>query len=448
MAAVISNPVASAPPPESGLAKAARRAVSMGPVPGTTAIFAEDPITLVSGQGVHVVDDQGRRYVDCSAQNLCISLGFAHPVTLAMAGEQMARMQHCTSLFLNEQPLRYAEELLQRLPSGTDWVVHLANSGAEAIDLAFMMARAHTGHHEIVSLRNAYHGLHFGVSGSTAFQYNRWPGAAMQGIVQAMHPDQYRGSFGPDAGVTPYLEELRRTLFSATCGRIAGIIIEPIQGSGGVVPMPAGYMAQAFQIAHEAGGLCISDEVQTGFGRLGSHYWGFEAHGATPDIIVLGKGMGNGFPVSGVVCRREIAESFAKVRYFNTYAGNPVALAAARSVLRAVDEEGLQDNAAKVGAQLLDGLRALQRRHRLIGDVRGAGLMLGIDLVADRATRAPALEAATRIQQRLRLSGYLLVRGSPTRSTLRINPPLSLGHDHANGLLQALDDALAHEPPG
>ena len=408
----------------------------------TFPIYPGDPMVLTKAQGRHVWDDTGRRYIDCTAQNVCISLGFGHPVTLDLVQTQMQRMQHCTTLFYNEEPAAYAEELVARMPAGVDWVVHLVNSGAEAIDLAFAMARAHTGHFELVALRNAYHGLHFGASGSAAFASCRPVTAAMQGFVHAMHPDQYKGAFGPDAGTEPYLKELERTIFASTCGRIAGLIVEPIQGFGGVVPMPEGYLREAFWIARAAGGVAICDEVQTGFGRMGTHYWGFEAHDAMPDIVVIGKGMGNGFPVAGVICRREIAESFAQVRFFNTFGGNPVAAAAARSVLRVIDDEDLMGNAYRRGEQLKHGLAKLQARHALIGDVRGTGLILGIELVSDRKQRLPAAEAADRVQRRLREMGVIMVKGSATRNVFRINPPLSITESECDEVLQAFDEAL------
>jgi alanine-glyoxylate transaminase/(R)-3-amino-2-methylpropionate-pyruvate transaminase len=423
----------------------ARRTRYLSPSLRTFPMYPDDPLVLVRGQGQYVFDETGRRYLDGTAQNVCISLGFAHPVTLARAGEQMARMQHCTTLFFHDEPARYAQELVARMPAGHDWVVHLVNSGAEAIDLAYAMARAHTGHFEMVSLRNAYHGLHFGASGSAAFAPCRTPGAAMQGFVHVMHPDQHKGAFGPGAGIAPYLDELERTIFSSTCGRIAGMIVEPIQGFGGVVPMPSGYLRRAFEITRAAGGLCISDEVQTGFGRMGSHFWGFDAHEATPDLVVIGKGMGNGFPIAGVIARRDIAESFAQVRFFNTFGGNPVSVAAARSVLEVIDAERLQANAQARGEQLLAGLATLQARHALIGDVRGCGLILGIELVEDRGTRRPAAAAGDRIQKRLRAAGFINVKGSATRNTFRINPPLCVTAGDCDAWLDAFDRALAAE---
>ena len=435
----------SAPPAVDRAELIARRERFLSPSLKTFPLFADDPLVLVRGEGQYVFDETGRRYLDGTAQNVCISLGFGHPVTMRMAWTAMDAMQHCTSLFFHDAPARYAEELVARMPEGGDWVVHLVNSGAEAIDLAYAMARMHTGHFEMVSLRNAYHGLHFGASGSAAFSPCRMPTAAMQGFVHAMHPDQYKGAFGPDAGIEPYLAELERTIFSSTSGRIAGMIVEPIQGFGGVVPMPPGYIPRAFEIVRAAGGLCIVDEVQTGFGRMGSHYWGFEAHGATPDIVVLGKGMGNGFPIAGVIARREVAESFTKVRFFNTFGGNPVAVAAARSVLQVIDDEDLQENAHVRGDQLLAGLRTLQARHPLIGDVRGTGLILGIEMVKDRGTREPAVEVGDRIQKRMRAAGFINVKGSATRNCFRINPPMCITARDCDEWLDAFDGALAAE---
>jgi len=418
-----------------------RRDRAMSPSVKTFPIFPKNPMVLTRGEGQYVFDDAGKRYLDGTAQNLCISLGFAHPLTLAMTTEQLHAMQHCTTLFYHETPMLYAEELAAQMPPGSgDWVVHLVNSGAEAIDLAFTMARVHTRNFEILTLRNGYHGLQMGALGSTAFATCRPPIPPPAGFVSVHHPDQYKGVFGP--GITPYLAEIDRTIAAATSGAIAGMIFEPIQGFGGVVPMPTGYLAGAAEITRRAGGLVIMDEVQTGFGRMGSHYWGFEAHGVTPDIVVLGKGMGNGLPISGVIVRRAIAETFAQTRFFNTFGANPVAVAAARSVIKAIAAEGLQANAAARGAQLEAGLRALQQRHDLIGDIRGTGLIMGFELVKDHATKAPATEAGERVQEALREAGYITVRGTPGRNVFRVNPPLCITAADIDGLLGALDTAL------
>lgn len=419
-----------------------RRARTLSPSLATFPIFPSDPITLERGEGQFVFDSDGRRFLDGTAQNLCISTGYAHPRTLKAVDEQMRRMAHCTTLFINEIPIRYAEALVSKMPAGSgDWVVHLVNSGAEAIDLAFLMARAHTRNFEIITLRNGYHGLHFSAAAATSFAPCRLPIPAAPGFVNVHHPDQYKGVFGP--GVQPYIDELERTLFASTCGRVAGMIVEPIQGFGGVVPMPPGYMKQAFEIVRKAGGLAIVDEVQTGFGRMGTHYWGFEAHDAVPDLVVLGKGMGNGLPIAGVIARREIAQSFAQTRFFNTYGSNPVCCAAALSVIEAIEEEGLQQRANAVGARLKSGLAALQQKHPLIGDVRGDGLILGFELVRDRQSKTPAVTEGEALQKKLRERGFINVRGSPGRNVFRMNPPMCIAEEDAEAWIGAIDASLS-----
>lgn len=425
---------------ESSDAVIERRARYLSPSVDTLQIYHGEPFVVSHGEGQYLYDDAGKRYLDCTAQNVCISLGFGHALTVAMVSEQVRRMAHCTTLFHHDLPGRYAEELLATMPAG-DWVLHLVNSGSEAIDLAYAMARCYTGHYELLSLRNAYHGVHFSATATTAFDLMRpaVPGAG--GFVQVIHPDQFRGAFGP--GVAPYVAEISRTIESATCGRVAGIIIEPIQGFGGVVPMPQGYMQAAYEVVRAAGGLAIVDEVQTGFGRLGSHYWGFQAHDVTPDIVVLGKGMGNGLPIAGVIARRDVAESFAQVKFFNTFGSNPVAVAAARSVVLGLRQEQRQAHALRCGEHFRARLAALQDRHEAIGDVRGTGLFFGVDIVKDREGREPDRERAQRVQRRLRDVGFIMVAGSRGRNVLRFNPPFCITLEDVDRLADALDRALA-----
>jgi alanine-glyoxylate transaminase/(R)-3-amino-2-methylpropionate-pyruvate transaminase len=408
-------------------------------------LFHDDPYVLTRGERQYVWDANGTRYLDGTAQNMCVSLGFGHPLTVQLVSEQVRTMAHCTTLFHHDLAGRYAEELIATMPAG-DWVVHLVSSGSEAIDLAYSMARMHTGAFEILYLRNAYHGLHFSSSATTAFSIVR-PPAVAPGFVQVPHPDQYKGSFGPEAGVEPYLAELERVLWSNTSGRVAGMIIEPIQGFGGVVPMPAGYMQAAFDRIRGAGGVTIVDEVQTGFGRLGSHFWGFQSHGVTPDIVVIGKGMGNGLPIAGVIARREVAESFARLLFFNTYSGNPVSVAGALSVVRSIPAEGLQARAAELGAHALERLRCLRSKHPAIGDVRGEGLLLGVEFSRDRVDREPDAPTAEHVQHALRAAGVIVVRGSGTRNVLRFNPPLCASREDVDLFVDTIDRALETPPP-
>lgn len=417
-----------------------RRERYLSPSVDSIQIYHGDPFVVTRGEGQYLFDYAGRRYIDCTAQNVCISLGFGHPLTVKAVAEQVRTMAHCTTLFHNDLPGQYAEELVAKMPPG-DWVVHLVNSGSEAIDLAYTMARVYTGHYELLSLRNAYHGAHFTAVATTAFNLLRPPFPPAGGFVQVIHPDQYRGALGP--GVDPYVAEIERTIYSATCGRIAGMIIEPIQGFGGVVPMPDGYMRRAFDVVRQAGGVAIVDEVQTGWGRLGSHYWGFEAHGVTPDIVVLGKGMGNGLPIAGVVARRDIAEAFARIRFFNTYGSNPVAVAAARTVIKGLDEEGRQAHAQRCGERALAAFHRLQLKHSLIGDVRGTGLFIGVDLVKDRTTREPATQESQRANRLLRDSGVVMVAGSGGRNVFRFNPSLCVTFEDIDHVVESFDRALS-----
>jgi alanine-glyoxylate transaminase/(R)-3-amino-2-methylpropionate-pyruvate transaminase len=258
------------------------------------------------------------------------------------------------------------------------------------------------------------------------------------GILHVHNPDQYRGVHG--ATVEPYLREIDITIDSSTPGQIAGFIAEPIQGFGGVIPLPLGYLKGAFERVRAAGGVCIVDEVQTGFARTGSHYWGFEAHEVMPDIIVMAKGIGNGYPLAAVVARREVAEAMAQKKFFNTYGANPVACAAGRAVLRVIDDDGLMENARAMGALLKEQLAKVKKRHSIIGDYRGRGLMVGVECVQDRTTKAPAPDEAARIAEAAKDRGLILGRGGVHHNILRINPPICVNADDVRFVAETLDE--------
>jgi len=421
-------------------AVAERRRRFLSPALGTFIAY-ETPVVWRRGSGQYLWDNHGRRYLDCMAQNVCISVGHAHPGVLAAVREQMEQLPHVTTAYHHPQPGHFAEELIARLPEGPDWVVHFVNSGAEAVDLAVLIARTHTRNFEMLALRDAYHGMQFGAMTATGIGQARQLVPPAPGYVQVMAPHPYRGPFG--AAAAPYLEELRRTLQTNTSGAVAGLIAEPIQGYGGIVEMPEGYLRGAAEQVRAAGGLLIVDEVQTGFARTGSHFWGFEAHGVLPDVIVLSKGIGDGFPLAAVVTRREIAEAMAQRMFFNTYGANPTSCAAGRAVLRAIAAEGLQENALTVGAQILEGLRRLQTRHECVGDVRGRGLLIGLEMVKDRDSREPDAEAAVRLQLALLESGVVVGLCGREHNVVKINPPLCVSGADARFLLDGLDAALA-----
>jgi alanine-glyoxylate transaminase/(R)-3-amino-2-methylpropionate-pyruvate transaminase len=336
--------------------------------------------------------------------------------------KQVDELVHCTTMYYQPVPAHLAEELVGRMPPGEDWVVHFVNSGAEAADLALLMARLYTGNFEIIALRNCFHGLHFASMSLTGIAACRHALPPSPGILHVHNPDQYRGMHG--ATVAPYVAEIEVLINSSTSGSIAGFIAEPIQGYGGVIPLPMGYLEGAFERVRSAGGVCIVDEVQTGFARTGSDFWGFSAHGVTPDIVIMAKGIGNGYPLAAVVAKREIAEAMAKKKFFNTYGANPVACAAGRGVLRAIEEDGLMANAERMGGLLAGELQRLKDAHEVVGDFRGKGLIMGVEIVKDRAARTPAPELAARITETAKENGVIFGRGGTLGNVLRINPPL------------------------
>ncbi|HZV93777.1 MAG TPA: aspartate aminotransferase family protein [Caldimonas sp.] len=418
---------------------AERRRAFLSPVLDTFVAYESLPVWR-RGEGAYLWDASGRRHLDAMAQNVCISVGYRHPGVDAAVRSQLDEIQHVTTAYAHPQPGHLAEELVARLPAGHDWVVHFVNSGAEAIDLAVLAARVHTGHFEVLTLRDAYHGMHFTAMAATGIGHAHQPVPPAPGFVSVIAPHSYHGPFGGDAA--PYLDELSRTIAAATSGDVAAMIVEPIQGYGGIVEMPQGYLAGAAQRAREAGGLFIVDEVQTGFGRTGSHFWGFEAHGVVPDAIVMSKGIGNGFPIAAMVTRREIAESMTRRMFFNTYGANPVSCAAARAVLRAIDDEALRANADRCGKAFERAFAALGERHASIGDVRGRGLLRGVELVGDRRARTPDAAAAARAQSLLREEGVIVGLCGAGHNVLKINPPLCVTEDDIANLAAACDAAL------
>lgn len=399
-----------------------------------------EPMVFKRGSMQYLWDLEDKKYIDLLGMNVCISVGHAHPQVVAAATEQAQMLTHCTTMFYHPTPAHLAEELAACMPAGVEWVVHFTNSGAEAIDLAMTMARTHTGHTDLLSLRTGYHGPTAAAQSITGIASWRHPG--MPGHVAFVaEPNQYRGIFG--VGTDPYLDEIDRTIATATCGRVAGIVVESVQGYGGIIEMPPGYMSGAAERVRAAGGLYIADEVQSGFGRTGDHMWGFEADGVIPDIVVMAKGIGNGFPLGAVVARKSVAAPMAEKFLFHTYGANPTSCAAARAVLKVLKQQNLQANAKKVGAELLQRLHHLKRKYTLIGDVRGRGLMLAIEFVKDRKTREPDIAAAAAVFEKCREHGLILSKSGPYQSCLRMVPPLCLSMEDIDAVADGLDQALS-----
>ncbi len=398
-----------------------------------------DPIVFRRGQGQYLWDTDGRKYTDLLGMNVCISVGHSHPRVVAAATAQAQELTHCTTMFYHPTPAHLAEELAATMPQGHDWVVHLTNSGSEAIDLAMTMARTYTGNLDLLALRTGYHGPTAAAQSITGISGWRHPG--MPGNVAFVpEPNQYRGIFG--ASTQPYLDEIDRTIATATSGKVAGIFVESVQGYGGIIEMPPGYMSGAAARVRAAGGLYIADEVQSGFGRTGENFWGFEADGVVPDIIVMAKGLGNGFPIGAVVAKKHIAEPMAEKFMFHTYGANPTSAAAARAVLAVMRDEGLQDNARIVGAKLLERLHDLKDKHKAIGDVRGNGLMLAMEFVKDRESKTPDKDMTTEVFEACRTQGIILSKSGPFQQCLRMVPPLCLSQEDVDQVSTGLDHAL------
>ncbi|XP_057975097.1 alanine--glyoxylate aminotransferase 2 homolog 3, mitochondrial-like [Malania oleifera] len=398
-----------------------------------------NPINLVDGKMQYVFDENGRRYLDAFGGIATVSCGHSHPKVVEAIVDQAMHLQHTTVLYLNHNITDFAEALASKFP-GDLKVVFFTNSGTEANEVAMMIARMYTGCHDIISLRNGYHGTALGTMGLTA-QSTYKLNVPQVGVHHAMNPDQYRGIFGSDG--VKYAKDVQDIIDYGTCGRVAGFIGEAIQGLGGALELAPGYLSTVYNIIRKVGGLCIADEVQCGFGRTGSHFWGFEAHGVLPDIVTLAKGIANGLPLGAVITTPEIAKAFSHQFIFNTFGGNLVCAAAGLAVLRVIEEEKLQDNAHVVGSYLKERLTSLKEKQRIIGDVRGRGLMLGVELVTDRELKTPARTETLQIVELMKDKGVLVGKGGFHQNVIRITPPLCFTKEDADFLVGVMDYSMS-----
>jgi alanine-glyoxylate transaminase/(R)-3-amino-2-methylpropionate-pyruvate transaminase len=308
-----------------------------------------------------------------------------------------------------------------------------------------MMARAYTGNYDFIALRNSYHGGNASGMGMTAHSTWKFNIPHSFGFHHAILPDSYRGPYGrndPEAA-TKYAADVKQLIDFASPGKVAGFIAESIQGVGGVVVFPDGYLKAVYEHVRDAGGVCIADEVQTGFGRTGTHFWGFETQGVIPDIVTMAKGIGNGCPLAAVVTTPQIAGVLSQRIHFNTFGGNPIVSAIGKAVLEVIERENLQANSLKLGNHILAGLEKLKAKHSLIGDVRGKGLMLGLELVKDRATKEPAKAECAQVLENCRALGLLLGKGGLHGNTIRFAPPMCITQADADFMLAVFDEAFA-----
>ncbi len=402
-------------------------------------ISYNSPLHIVCGSRQYLYDADGRRYLDCV--NNVAHVGHSHPRVVRAAADQM-ELLNTNTRYLHELMVEYAERLTATLPDPLR-VVYLVCSGSEANELALRLARAHTGREDVIVEDAAYHGNTTALIEISPYKFDGPGGRGRAPYVHKVSmPDVYRGTYrGPDAG-SRYAHHVAEAAWLSR--GLAAFFCESAISCGGQIVLPPGYLREAYAAVREAGGVCVADEVQTGFGRAGEHFWAFESQGVVPDIVTLGKPIGNGHPVGAVVTTREIAKSFANgMEYFNTFGGNPVSCAVGLAVLDVIRDEELQENAREVGAYFVESLRMLGDRHLMIGDVRGLGLFVGVELVRDRQTLEPADSEASAIIERMKTRGVLLSTDGPFHNVLKIKPPIVFSKADADVVVSELDAVLS-----
>jgi 4-aminobutyrate aminotransferase-like enzyme len=409
----------------------------------TLSVSYREPLKIVRGEGVWLYDQHGEAYLDM-VNNVC-HVGHCHPRVVVAGQAQMAQLNTNTR-YLHDNLVEYALRLTSTLPSPLS-VVFLTNSGTEANDLALRLARAHTKAQGVLVLDHAYHGHSPSMIELSPYKFNGKGGSGPSEHVRVLPmPDTYRGLYRdyPGAGrsygahAASAIESLKQA------GTSTGVFYgESLLGCGGQIVPPPGYLAEVYAAVRGAGGLCLADEVQVGFGRAGEFTWAFQNQGVVPDIVTLGKPIGNGHPIGAVVTTPEIAASFVTgMEYFNTFAGNPVSCAIALAVLEVIEEEELQANALRVGQFLMAGLRDLQQRHEGIGDVRGLGLFIGAEFVSDRDGRTPDPQRAKAVVEAMKARHILLSTDGPDDNVLKIKPPIVFSEANAAHFLEQLDEVL------
>ncbi|HUH48816.1 MAG TPA: aspartate aminotransferase family protein [Mycoplana sp.] len=412
----------------------ARREKVLGPA---YRLFYEKPLHLVRGEGVFLYDAAGEKYLD--AYNNVASVGHCHPRVVEAITKQTAVLNTHTR-YLHEGIIDYAETLTATLPDALSQAMFTC-TGSEANDLAVRIARYVTGGTGIIATELAYHGL---TSAVAEFSPSLGESVTLGPHVRTVPaPDSYRSS--PDVVMEKFGRDVRAAIADLKRHGIkpAMLITDTIFSSDGIFAGPKGFLKSAVDAIHEAGGLFVADEVQPGFGRTGEAMWGFERHGVAPDMVTIGKPMGNGYPMAGIVLRPEVIAEFGpQARYFNTFGGNPVAAAAGKAVLDTVRIEGLQQNALDVGRYLMDGLKSLSGTSPAIGDVRGSGLFIGVEIVADPAEKRPDAALTTRIVNGLRERRVLISASGPNANVLKIRPPLVFSRENADMLVEAIGTVL------
>ncbi len=406
------------------------------------ATYYKDPLVLDHGKGQYLYDVDGKQYLDFLGGIVTISVGHANEKVTSKIKAQIDRLQHASTLFPSEPIVALAEKMAQIAP-GKLQKSYFTNSGSEANEVAVLTARMHTGNYDVLALRHGYSGHTQLTKSLTGLSTWRKAGIVPFGIIHAPGPYCYRCPYGLsypscDLHCAKDVEEVIRT---STGGAVAGLLAETIQGLGGVVVPPPGYFKIVANIVRNYGGLFISDEVQTGFGRTGKRWFGIEHWEVEPDIMTCAKGMANGVPIGCTITRQEIADSY-KGLTISTFGGNPVTCVAAKATIDLIEEDKLMDNAETAGKRFREGLEALKEKHASIGDVRGMGLMQGVELVKDRKTKEPAADLANKALERARSNGLVIGKGGLYANVLRMSPPLNIPVADIDQAVAILDKSL------
>lgn len=414
------------------------------------------PFVPTQARMQYLWDHKGQKYLDCLAQNLTISIGHNHPRVIEAVQEQMKHMVHSTTMYYHEAPMKAAEEIIKTLPKDREWKIHFSLSGSESVDLAFLLARSYTKNHEILALRNAYHGLVGSAMGATGLHTCKHPAVPQtsHGIIHIPYYDPLRGPHTallardkilgiPEEkteheACTLYANECKATIEHSTSGNVAGFIYEKVLGFGGILYQPDEYIKQCAQHVKDAGGLIIADEVQCGVGRLGETFWAFEMDEVVPDIIVAAKGIGNGLPVSFVATSPEIFDSICNKSYFNTYANNPTCVSAVTETFKILKEDGYQEHCKDIGNVIKEMLDRLQAKYPCIAHTRGMGIMHGLE-ICKPGTTIPDPILARKLFEMFRDQGLIFGLGSKDKNVLRIMGPMCTDRGDVKYMEQVLD---------
>ncbi|KAF7662488.1 hypothetical protein LDENG_00234480 [Lucifuga dentata] len=407
--------------------------------------YSDDPVKIVRARGQYLFDENGMRYLDCISN--VQHVGHCHP-SITKASTAQMELLNTNTRFLHDNIVQYAERLAATLPKKL-CVFYFVNSGSEANDLALRLAQQYTRHEDVIVLDHAYHGHTMSLINISPYKFRKLTGQKEWVHVAAL-PDTYRGLYKEDHPnpAQAYADTVKDVIDKAhQKGRkICAFFAESLPSVGGQIILPQGYSSKVAEYVHSAGGVFVADEVQTGFGRVGSHFWAFQLQeGFCPDIMTMGKPMGNGHPLACVATTVEIADAFTAngVEYFNTFGGNPVSCAIGLAVLDIIEKEDLKGNAIRVGAHLKDLLTKLQTRHEVIGNVRGVGLFVGVDLVTDRAQKTPATEIAAKVVKRLKVEDRICVStDGPWDNVLKFKPPMCFTMEDAELVVHSIDRIL------